>query len=152
MTAAPSIGHLEPVRVNFDDLDAMGVLHNSRYAVLVERALATYWERRGWPFDPTRPHFADIFFVVRELTVTYHRPITSVGTVGVHFWIDDIGTTSAVYRFRVLSDDGAVVHAEGRRVQVKLDPATQRPSPISDAVYDACRPLFGDPSPERAAS
>jgi acyl-CoA thioester hydrolase len=152
MSTVPMVGHVEPVRINFDDLDATGVLHNARYALLVERALATYWERRGWPFDPTRPQFADIFFVVREFTITYRRPITAVGEVGVHFWFDEVGTTSSVYGFRVLSGDGSVVHAEGRRAQVKLDPATRRPSRISDAVYEACRPLFADPDAERAAS
>ncbi len=29
------------------DLDAMGVVHNGRYAVLLERALAAFWGRAG---------------------------------------------------------------------------------------------------------
>jgi acyl-CoA thioester hydrolase len=45
-----------------------------------------------------------------------------------------------------------VVHAEGRRVQVKLDPQTLRPSPISAELYEACRPLLADPAFERVAS
>ena len=32
----------ETVMVYFDDLDAMGVVHNGRYAALLERALAAY--------------------------------------------------------------------------------------------------------------
>ena len=38
-------GVVVPVDVHFDDLDAMGVLHNARYAVLVERALSSAGER-----------------------------------------------------------------------------------------------------------
>ena len=35
---AVEYGHITEVPVHFDDLDALGVLHNARYAVLVERA------------------------------------------------------------------------------------------------------------------
>jgi acyl-CoA thioester hydrolase len=127
-------------------------VHNARYVTLFESALTAYWERLGWAFNPSAPHFPDVFFVVREFTITYQRPITATGSVNVQLWLDAVGMSSAVYGFRIMSEDGSVVHAEGRRVQVKLDPATLRPSPISDAVYEACRPLFADPALERAAS
>jgi acyl-CoA thioester hydrolase len=152
MTAPVEYGTLEPVDVHFDDLDAMGVVHNSRYAVLLERALAAYWGRRGWTFDPAGPHFAEIFFVVREFSITYRRPITGVGRVQLQFWIDGIGSSSVDYRFRVLAADGSVVHAEGRRAQVKLDPRTLRPAPISAAVRAACGPLLAPGVIERIAS
>ena len=31
-------GVIEPVMVHFEDLDAMGVVHNGRYVLLLERA------------------------------------------------------------------------------------------------------------------
>ena len=134
----------ETVMVYFDDLDAMGVVHNGRYAILFERALAAWWARAGWPYDPGHPRFAEVLFVVREFTITYHVPITRAGTVQVQLWLEHLGTTSAVYGFRVLSDDGAVVHTEGRRVQVRLDPATLRPAPIGAELREACRPLLAE--------
>jgi len=146
---AVDYGQVETVRVYFDDLDAMGVLHNARYSVLFERALARYWDRAGWSFDPASPHFADVFFVVREFSITYHLPITSVGDVQVHLWLDDLRTTSGVYGFRILSADGSTLHADGRRAQVKLDPATLRPSAIPAAVVSDARPLFGPDLQER---
>ena len=143
MTIHVDYGHVEPVRVYFDDLDAMGVLYNMRYGQLVERALALYWERRGWDFDPNAVRFDDIFFVVREFTVRFKVPISTVGDINVHFWLDELGTSSATYGFRILSADGSVVHAEGRRAQVKLDRSTFRPSPIPDAVRADLDVLFG---------
>lgn len=139
-------GVIEPVMVHFDDLDAMGVVHNGRYVLLLERALAAYWTRAGWAFDPGAPHFKDVFFVVREFAITYHAPITRVGVVHVQLWLDHLGSTSAVYGFRVLSEDETVTHAEGRRVQIRLDPATLRPAVIAPELRAACRPL------ERAAA
>ena len=132
----------ETVRIYFEDLDAMGVVHNGRYVMLFERALAAYWDRAGWTYDPSQPRFAEVLFVVKEFTINYHEPITRIGTVQVQLWLDHLGTTSVVYGFRVRSGDGTVVHAEGSRVQVRLDPATLRPAPISTELRDACRPLL----------
>jgi acyl-CoA thioester hydrolase len=141
-TDMTAVGQTEPVQIHFDDLDAMGVVRNGRYVLLLERALAAYWARAGWPFDPSQPRFAEVFFVVREFSITYHVPITRVGTVHVQLWIDHLGSSSAVYGFRVRSEDGTVVHAEGRRVQVRIDPATLRPAAIGPALREACRPLL----------
>ena len=129
-----SHGHTEPVQVHFDDLDAMGLLHNSRYALLVERAMTAFWTAKGWHFDPAQSKFADIFLVVREFKVEYHAPIVGAGTPLVHFWIDRLGRSSAVYRFEILSTDGATVHAQGHRVNVNLDPRTREPIPFSDEL------------------
>src|SRR5215469_8686898 len=128
--------------VHFEDLDAMGVVHNGRYVLLLERALAAYWTRAGWPFDPAAPRFTDVFFVVKEFAITYHVPITRVEPVHVQLWLDHLGTTSAVYGFRVLSQDETVTHAQGRRVQVRVDPATLRPAAIGSELHAACRPLL----------
>jgi acyl-CoA thioester hydrolase len=134
VTEAPAVpyGHVTPMPIYFDDLDALGVLHNARYAVLVERAMTVWWAERGVSFAGGRPTTPDAFIVVREYGITFHQPVRGTGEIAVHFWIERMGTTSADYRFRVLSADGAVVHAEGRRVTVHLDPATMRPSPWTE--------------------
>ncbi|MBG0564172.1 acyl-CoA thioesterase [Actinoplanes aureus] len=134
VTEAPAVayGDVVPMPVHFDDLDAMGVLHNSRYAVLVERAMTLWWTERGVSFSGGRPTTPDAFNVVREYGITFHRPVRGTGDVSVHFWLDRLGATSAEYRFRVTSTDGVTVYAEGRRVNVRLDPATMRPEPWTE--------------------
>ncbi|MBL7259862.1 acyl-CoA thioesterase [Paractinoplanes lichenicola] len=131
-TAVHSQGAAVPQPVHFDDLDAMGILHNSRYAVLVERAIVTWWTERGVSFSGGRPTTPDAFNVVREYQITFHHPVRGTGAVEVRFWLDRMGTTSADYAFQVTSPDGATVHAEGRRVNIRLDPATMRPAPWTD--------------------
>jgi len=140
--------HTETVMVYFDDLDAMGVVHNGRYATLFERALAAYWALAGWTYDPDHRRFAEVLFVVKEFAITYHVPISRTGAVQVQLWLDHLGTTSVVYGFRVVSDDGTVIHAKGRRVQVRLDPATLRPAPLSAELRNAC--LLESPARSRA--
>ena len=131
-TATQTYGDVVRMPVHFDDLDAMGVLHNSRYALLVERSLSAWWSARGVSFAGGRPTTPDAFNVVREYAITFHLPVRGTGEIAIHIWIDHLGTTSAAYGFRVTSADGATVHAEGRRVNVRLDPATMRPAPWTE--------------------
>ncbi|MEU4422853.1 hotdog domain-containing protein [Actinoplanes sp. NPDC024001] len=144
VTEAPTVAHGDVVRmpVHFDDLDAMGMLHNSRYAVLVERAMTLWWTERGVSFTGGRPTTPDAFNVVREYGITFHRPVRGTGDVSVHFWLDRLGTSSAEYRFRVTSTDGETVYAEGRRVNVRLDPATMRPAAWSEHAREIAGALL----------
>jgi len=135
-------GHIETVPVYFDDFDPMGVVHNSRYALLLERALTNYWGARGHAFEAGRPPTSDAFNVVREFSITYHTPIRDTGNVSVHFWLEQLGSSSGVYAFRVLSPDGGTVYAEGRRVVIKLDMATLRPSPWSEDANTIAKALL----------
>lgn len=135
-------GVTEEVTVQFDDLDAMGMVHNAKYALLLERAMSAYWAREGWPYDPSSPEFAKAAFAVKEFTISYRVPITRTGPVQVRFWLERLGGSSIVYGFHVLSVDGAVLHADGRRVQVRIDLATGRPAPLSPELRAAAAPLL----------
>lgn len=135
-------GYVHPVEVHFDELDPMGVLHNARYALLFERALAAFWSGHGHSFVNGRPTTADAFNVVKESTITYHQPVRGVGEVLVHLWLAHLGESSGEYRFRLTSPDGATVFAESRRIVVKLDPATLRPVPWSEQARQIARTLL----------
>jgi acyl-CoA thioester hydrolase len=114
------------------------MLNHTRYATIFDHAVIDFWTGTGWLLDPERE-----VFVIRELQLTYHYPVTSVGAVSVHMWIDRATLTSLTYKFRILSADYSVVHAEGWRRLVHLDPETLRPSPIGSEGWDAATPLFG---------
>lgn len=120
-------GKIEQAIIHFDDLDASGMMHNARYALVLERALSVYWARLGYSYENGQPTNSDVILAVREFAITYHVPIRGTGPADVHFWIEKLGETSAVYGFRFLSPDHGTVHAEGRRVMVKFDPRTGRP-------------------------
>lgn len=132
------------VQVHFDDLDAFGIVHNSRHLLLFERAVVEYWTERGWTFDPASDRIEELYFVILENSVRYVNPIATTGPVLVRFWIERLGTTSLVYGFELRSVDGSLLHAEGRRVQVKIDRTTRQPAPLSEALRQACEPLLVD--------
>ncbi|MEU8352076.1 thioesterase family protein [Streptomyces sp. NPDC048845] len=151
----PSIGSLpgvtRMVEVHFEDLDPTGVVHNSRYPLLLEHAFTAYWREQGWHHDPTRSAFEDSVQVVRALELTYHFPVMEPGMVAVRFWLERVGRTGYTYGFKLLSGDGAVVHAEGTRTQVNLDPATLAPAPLSEKVLAAAEPLTREARADRPA-
>lgn len=128
-------------RVFFDDLDAMGMLHNSRYLVLAERANSAFFEASGWRWEADPRLNPDQFYVVREQRVRYLEPIHGPGDVTVEMWVAHLGQTSATYAFAVRSGDRPHMHADIRRVQVKLDPVTLRPAPWTPALRDQLESL-----------
>lgn len=132
VTEAPAYGDVAWMPVHFDDLDALGMLHNARYALLVERAMISWWAAHGVSFAGGSPTTPDAFNVVRESAITFHLPVRGTGEVGVHFWVERLGNSSADYRFRFISRDGRTVYAEGKRVVINVDPVSLRPAPWSE--------------------
>ncbi|MFF8033186.1 MULTISPECIES: acyl-CoA thioesterase [unclassified Streptomyces] len=139
---APTYGRLIPVTVHFDDLDALGLLHNARYPLLVERAWTQLWQGKGVRFDGDWAAAGDACNAVRELRIGYEAPVTRPGAYAVHLWLDRLGRTGLTYGFRFCSADGAVTYARGSRVLVRLDAATLRPAPWSEAFRAAGRELL----------
>ncbi|MFE5034233.1 acyl-CoA thioesterase [Streptomyces sp. NPDC056683] len=139
---ALSYGRLLPVSVHFDDLDALGMLHNARYPLLVERAWTELWQEHGIRFDGDWAAAGDACNVVRELLIGYEAPVNRSGTYAVHLWLERLGTTGLTYGFRFCSPDGATTYARGTRVLVRLDAATLRPAPWSEAFRAVARELL----------
>jgi acyl-CoA thioester hydrolase len=136
-------GRLVPVAVHFDDLDALGLLHNARYPLKVEQAWAAFWNARGlFTFEGDWRTAGDACNAVKELRITYEAPVTRAGEYAVELWLERLGTTGLTYGFRFCSADGAVTYARGARVLVRLDPATLRPAPWSDGFRAVARELL----------
>jgi acyl-CoA thioester hydrolase len=116
-------------RIYFDMLDPLGVMHNSRYLLLFERARFDLWHANGlsigaegldWPY-----------YVVRN-EVNYHAPITRLQDVTVEVIVERLGTSSVTLSHQVFDDSGVCV-ADGKTVLVRVDSETSRPAPWSDA-------------------
>jgi len=131
-------GVVQRRRIYLDDLDGFGMLHHLHYPLLFDHAVIDYWAEAGWTVDPTRS-----VQVIRELTLSFHRPVLGMGEVDVHFWISRAGRTSVTYTFRIVSTDGEVLHADGARTLVNLDPVTLRPTALTDEMWEIATPLLG---------
>jgi acyl-CoA thioester hydrolase len=129
--AVVEYGFFAPVSVYLDDLDLMGMLHNSRFTVLGERAFVAYWRDNGVFVSKDWDLLNDGFMVVKEQRVSYEFPVKA-GEYGIHGWVERIGRTSMTFGFRFCSADGTLTYAHGSRTNVRIDRQTLRPSECSD--------------------
>ena len=115
-------------RIYFDMMDPLGVMHNSRYLLLFERARFDLWHANGlslgaegldWPY-----------YVVRN-EINYHAPITRLQEVTVEVVVERLGSSSVTLAHRVLDDTNVCV-ADGKTVLVRVDPVTQHSAAWSD--------------------
>ena len=125
---------LEQIAVYADDLDQMGIVHYTRYPYLLERALVGYLASTGENFPDGLLSPAQTYETIREFAITYRAPIQRAGTLDVHFWVEKLGRTSLALGFRF--QRGETVHAQGRRVSVKVDSASGRPTPWSPQLRE----------------
>jgi acyl-CoA thioester hydrolase len=125
--------------VFFDELDANGALHNSRFAVHVERAQSALFEQLGRGWTQLADRDPDLRYVVRELHVEFLAPLRSPGALLVELAAGKLGQTSATYLFRCASPDGQAL-AHGHRVIVKIGEDGQ-PAPWSPWYREIFRAL-----------
>ncbi|SER55149.1 acyl-CoA thioesterase [Actinokineospora terrae] len=129
-------------RVFFDELDPMGILHNARYAVHVERATAAFFEANGFTWEASIEDNPDKFHAVRRFEVDLELPYLGTGPLDVDLWLDHLGSTSLRYGFRCVGPQGQS-HASGLRSVVKLNPKTFRPEPWTDRWREAHLSVLG---------
>jgi acyl-CoA thioester hydrolase len=119
--------------IHFDELDPMQMLHNSRFVYHVERAISALYASRGRKWERDVNDNPDQFHVVRDLHIEYLSPFSGTGSMRIDVWVEKLGTTSCVYGFLCSSSDGRKAHARGQRTIIKLDPASLRPAPWTEA-------------------
>ena len=108
----PKFTYLSPI--HFDELDPMKMLHNSRFAAHVERAITAWYESIGGRWELRAEDNPDQFHVVRDLHIEYLAPFVGTGTMRIDLWVDRIGTTSCVYAFLCSSTDGMWITRSSR--------------------------------------
>ena len=116
--------------VYFDELDLNGVLHNTRFAVHVERAQSALFEQLGLAWTSYAERDPDLRYVVRALHIEFLAPLESPGALLVELSAGKLGRTSATYEFRCANPADGQTLAHGYRVIVKIDEAG-RPAPWS---------------------
>ncbi|HEU5037638.1 MAG TPA: thioesterase family protein [Nocardioides sp.] len=116
--------------VYFDDLDAMAMLHNARFAVLLDRAITAFFESLGLCWESNAADNPDQHWAVRHQEFEYFAPVSGVGPLEIVLWISALGSTSATYSVEYRTD--GLLHARGRRTVVKLDLHGAGPSPWTD--------------------
>jgi len=138
--------------VYFDDLDAYKILHNSRYLLLFERTIGSFWQRLGWGGTLDLDENPDSMHYVRANHIEYHRPVVGVTEVRVRIWIERLGQTSLTFGFCVMPMDHDSDFATGSRVLVRVDRDTKRPAPWTPAFRERLLPYAREPGASAAGA
>ncbi|MDB1087136.1 thioesterase family protein [Streptomyces sp. ACA25] len=125
--------------VAWDELDALGVLHHSRFLVHAERAFSALLDSLGYGYDPDPGIRPERHHVVAGVRVTFSRPLDRPGPLTIEQQVESLGRTSLTLRFTVTGGAGGQVLAEGVRTVVHIDRATRRPRPWSTEFRERLR-------------
>jgi acyl-CoA thioester hydrolase len=121
--------HRMPVELRWRDLDAFNHVNNSTFMTYLEEARIRWFDSIGepWVTDETAPLLAAV-------QMNYRLPIPYPASIVVELTGDRVGSSSVTLGHRIVSADGAVLHADGHVVIVWIDRASGRPTPLPDAV------------------
>jgi YbgC/YbaW family acyl-CoA thioester hydrolase len=130
--------------VHYDMTDLTGVLHNTAYLLLFERARTHFWRSHG--LSPGVPGFDWPFVVVRN-EIDYQLPIEGNASVVVSCEIERVTTSAVTFAHSIALSDGRLA-ATGKTILVRVDANTRRSLPWSDAT----RQLFSTIMPATLGS
>lgn len=112
----------------FDELDALWVLHHSRYLHHLERAQQAFFQHLLGVGDFNADRDKDIYVVVKNITVNYLKPIRNPGEILVRYTVARIREAGLELDFEILSGDTQQVHCRGQRTVCKLSDTTHTPT------------------------
>jgi acyl-CoA thioester hydrolase len=113
--------------LRFADMDADQHINNAEFYRYMEEARMRWVHSLGLAMTPPAP-----IPVLAASACAFRAPLYYPGTVTVEIYLGRIGNSSV--RTHYLLRKGDVIAAEGYCVSVWVDPATQRPIPLPDAV------------------
>ena len=119
-------------KVYFDELDALGVLHHTRYLLHLERAQQAFFEHLLDVPDFDAERDEDIYVVVRSIESRFRAPVRSPGEIRVHCSVDRIRSGGVTMGFKITSPDRSIVYCDGSRTVCKLSGQTHRPTPWTE--------------------
>lgn len=123
---------LWPVRVYYEDTDAIGVVYHAAYLRFMERARTEWLRARGFEQDTLRA--AGVVFPVRRIDVHYLRPARFNERLQVSVAVASAGRVGLHLRQAVRRADGAEVARAAVEV-VCVDPDSFRPRRIPAHIH-----------------
>lgn len=127
-------------RIWFDELDALGVLHHSRFVYHLERAQkAMFTHILG--VDTLDPTVApDIYHLVRNLELNYVAPVEGERAILIAVKVVKVRAAGMTAAFAFRSDDGVILHCHGTRTVCRMDVGTKAPvewTPLFRQKYES---------------
>lgn len=131
----PDLSFETTIPVRFQDFDMMGHVNNAVYATYLEEARTAYIS------DALGISTADINSVLAHLELDFLAPIQETTEATVAVGVTDVGSKSLTMSYEVRNNGETAATAE--TVLVTLDPATGRPTELTDQWLEGIRDQEG---------
>lgn len=128
-------------RVNYSEIDQMGVVYHARYAVWLDVARTEYLRQAGMTYRELEA--MGFFLVVGDLTMRYHRPARYDDLVRVRCWVRELASRRVTFAYRLThAESGSLlVTAETRMLSLnqRFEP-TRLPAGVAALLLPAPDP------------
>ena len=128
---------------SFDELDPLNMLHNSRYSYILERVTYLFFNAVSVIEKFDIVEFPDLHHVVRQINLTYVKPIFGVISFFVTVKPIKLREAGCIYEVSFVSEDKSVVYCKGERTIAKVNPATFQPVGWSKKFRDTHEFIIG---------
>ena len=125
--------------VHFDELDALGVLHHTRYLIHLERAQQAFFQDLLGVDDFGADRDEDIYVVVRGLTSRFREPVRNPGEILVKYEISKVRAAGVSMDFSITDPEGKALYCTGERIVCKLSGVTHQPTPWTEPFEAAMK-------------
>lgn len=120
-----------PVRVYFEDTDAIGVVYYSNYLRFMERTRTEWLRTLGFELDALARE-ENLVFVVRRANVEFHQPAKLNDMLQISAELGQLGRASLLMVQQVMRGDALLCSAEIKLATLSAD--TLRPMAIPDPI------------------
>lgn len=123
-----------PIKLYTDDIDFYGILHHSRTVNFFEHARNDWLIHLGFSLSDLKNQ--NIFFVVRNLTVEFIKPVLLESTIEATAAIEHLGKSSIVFKQSIREKHNANdFFCKGEVVVVCIN-EKGRPRRLPQGIYD----------------
>jgi acyl-CoA thioester hydrolase len=112
------VSHVDTrARVNYSEIDQMGVVYHARYAVWLDVARTEYLRQAGMSYRELEA--MGFFLVVGDLSMRYHRP-ARYDDVNIRCWVRELASRRVTFAYRLTLAEGGtlLVTAETRMLSL----------------------------------
>lgn len=99
------------LRIRYAEVDAMQIVHHSRYIVFFEEGRSDYARKRGHPYSEIER--GGIYLLVTEVHVRFHKPARYEDLIIVRTWIDEIKSRGMTFCYEVVNADSGELLVTG---------------------------------------
>ncbi len=117
------------IRVEPDDIDALGHVNNVVYVKWVQDAAVAHWRHAASPADQ-----ASLLWVVTRHEIDYRRPAFQEDRIVVRTWVGEAHRRDFERHTEIFRESNMKTLARARTLWCPIDPRTGRPTDVSDEV------------------